>query len=156
MLTARGKNLCEMGLLSWKDHISFVCRKVAHGIGVINKARKVLRNESLKYLYYSLIYPYMIYCNQVWVSACKTNIEPLQVLQKRAVRIILGVHPRSPLKPLFTLKFMNCKTIFKYLIGRLMYRIYHGELHVLHGLLRKIEIYMHMILVRSVISFAIV
>ena len=120
--------------LSWKDHISFVCRKVARGIGVIIKARKVLHNESLKCLYYSFIYPYMIYCNQVWGSACKTNIEPLQVLQKRAVRIILGVHPRSPSEPLFTtLKFLNCKNIFKYLIGRLMYRIYHGKLHVLHG-----------------------
>ena len=139
--------------LSWKDHISFVCRKVARGIGVIIKARKVLHNESLKCLYYSFIYPYMIYCNQVWGSACKTNIEPLQVLQKRAVRIILGVHPRSPSEPLFTtLKFLNCKNIFKYLIGRLMYRIYHGELHVLHGFfLRKIAIYMYMILVRSVI-----
>ena len=112
-----------------------MCRKVARGIGVIINARKVLRNESLKCSYYSFIYPYMIYCNQVWGSACKTNIEPLQVLQKRAVRIILGVHPRSPSEPLFTtLKFLNCKNIFKYLIGRLMYRIYHGELHVLHGL----------------------
>ena len=120
--------------LSWKDHISFVCRKVARDIGVIIKARKVLHNESLKCLYYSFMYPYMIYCNQVWGSACKTNIEPLQVLQKRAVRIILGVHPRSPSEPLFTtLKFLNCTNIFKYLIGRLMYRIYHGELHVLHG-----------------------
>ena len=127
--------------LSWKDHISFMCRKVARGIGVIIKARKVLYNESLKCLYYSFIYPYMIYCNRVWGSACKTNIEPLQVLQKRAVRIILGVHPRSPSEPLFTtLKFLKCKNIlkFKYLIGRLMYRIYHGELHVLHGFfLRK-------------------
>ena len=57
--------------VSWKDHISFVCRKVARGIGVIIKARKVLRSESLKSVYYSIIYPYMIYCNQVWGSACK-------------------------------------------------------------------------------------
>ena len=123
---------------SWKDHISFVCRKVARGIGVIIKARKVFRNESLKCLYYSFIYNYMIYCNQVWGSAIKTNIETLEGLQKRAVRIILGVHPRSPSEPLFTaLKFLNCKNIFKYLIGRLMYRIYHGELHVLNGLFTK-------------------
>ena len=27
--------------LSWKDHIFFVCRKVARGIGVLIKARKV-------------------------------------------------------------------------------------------------------------------
>ena len=66
--------------LNWKDHVSFVCRKVARGLGVIIKARKVLRNESLKNLYYSFIYPYLIYCNQVWGSACKTNIEPLFIL----------------------------------------------------------------------------
>ena len=124
--------------LSWKDHISFVCRKVARGIGVIIKARKVLHSESMKCLYYSFIYPYMIYCNQVWGSACKTNIEPLLILQKRVMRIILGVHPRSPSEPLFiTLKFLSCENIFKYLIGRLMYRIYHGELSVLHCLFTK-------------------
>ena len=126
--------------LSWKDHISFVCRKVARGIGVIIKARKVLHSESMKWLYYSFIYPYMIYCYQVWGSACKTNIEPLLILQKRVMRIILGVHPRSPSEPLFiTLKFLSelCENIFKYITGRLMYRIYHGELSVLNCLLTK-------------------
>ena len=105
---------------------------------VLIKAGKVLRSESLKCLYYSFIYPYMIYYNQVWGSAYKTNMEPLFILQKRAVRIILGVHPRSPSEPLFTtLKFLNCGNIFKYLIGRLMYRIYHGKLRVLHCLFTK-------------------
>ena len=41
---------------SWKDYISFVCRKVARGIGDIIKARKVLHNESMKCLGYSFIY----------------------------------------------------------------------------------------------------
>ena len=129
-----------------------MCRKVARGIGVIIKARKVLHSESMKCLYYSFIYPYMIYCNQVWGSACKTNIEPLLILQKRVMRIILGVHPMSPSEPLFiTLKFLSCENIFKYLIGRLMYRIYHGELSVLHCLFTKIVIYMYTIPVRSAI-----
>ena len=69
--------------LNWKDHMSFVCRKVARGLCVIIKARKVLRNESLKSLHYSSIYPYLIYCNQIWGSACKTNLQPLTILQKR-------------------------------------------------------------------------
>ena len=83
------------------------------------------------------VYPYMIYCN-VWGSACKTNIEPLLISQKRVIRIILSVHPRSPSEPLFiTMKFQSCENIFKYLIGRLMYKIYHGELSVLHCLFTK-------------------
>ena len=114
--------------LNWRDHVSFVCRKVARGLGVIIKARKVLQKGSLINLYYSFIYPYLIYCNQIWGSACKTQIELLFISQKKALRIITGVHPRSPSEPLFRqLEFLNCDNIFKYLVGRLMYRVYHGE-----------------------------
>ena len=124
--------------LNWRDHESFVCRKVARGLGVIIKARKVLQKGSLISLYYSFIYPYLIYCNQIWGSACKTQIEPLFILQKKALRIITGVHPRSPSEPLFRqLKFLNCENIFKYLVGRLMYRVYHGELSTLQFLFVK-------------------
>ena len=131
--------------LNWKDHVSFVCRKVGRGLGVIIKARKVLQNESLKNLYYSFIYPYLIYCNQVWGSACKTNIEPPFILQKTALKIITGVHPRSPSEPLFCqLKFLNCENIFKYLVGRLMYRVYHEELTTLQFLfIKNSDIHMH-------------
>ena len=125
--------------LTWKDHISFVCRNVVHGIRVTVKVRKVLRSESPKCLYYySFIYPYMIYCNRAWGSAYKTNTEPLLFLHKRAVKIFIAVHPRSPSEPLFTAwKFLNCENIFKYKICRLIYRIYHGELRVLHCLFTK-------------------
>ena len=98
----KSKFLCVIidNKLSWKDHISFVFRKSARCIGVIIKARKVLHNESMKCLYYSFIYPYMIYCNQVWGSACKTNLEPLLILQKKVARIILGVQPSDLLQSL--------------------------------------------------------
>ena len=33
--------------LNWRDHVSFVCRKIARGLGVIIKARKVLQKGSL-------------------------------------------------------------------------------------------------------------
>ena len=46
--------------LSWKDHISFVCRKVAHGFGVIIKVRKVLRSELLKFSIHSHIFTFHI------------------------------------------------------------------------------------------------
>ena len=70
--------------INWVGKIIYhlLCRKVARDIGVIIKARKVLRNESLQCLHYSFIYPYMIYCNQVWGSACETNIEPYRFYRK--------------------------------------------------------------------------
>ena len=131
--------------------MSFVCRKVARGLGVIIKARKVLQKGSLISLYYSFKYPYLIYCNQIWGSACKTQIESLFILQKKALRIITGVHPRSPSEPLFRqLKFLNYENIFKYLVGRLIYRVYHGEVHF-SFYLSRIVIYICIILDRAVI-----
>ena len=91
------------------------------------------------------IYPYLIYCNQAWGSACKPNIEPLFILQKRALIIITGVHHRSPSEPLFgQLKYLNCQQIFKYLVGRFMYGVYHEELTTLQFLfIKNIDIHMH-------------
>ena len=47
--------------MNLRDHVSFVSRKIARGLWVIS-------------LYYSFIYPYLKYCNQIWGSACKTQI----------------------------------------------------------------------------------
>ena len=51
---------------NWKNHIFYITGKIARGIGVITKARKLLDKETLITLYYTFIYPYMCYCNQVW------------------------------------------------------------------------------------------
>ena len=117
--------------LSWKDHIAYISGKTARGIGIILKARKYLLKESMIGLYYSFIYPYLIYRNHVWGLACKTHLDYLIKLQKRAIRIIVGVHPRTHTEPLFQkLKLLKCEDINKYLIGRLMFRIQNNELPI--------------------------
>ena len=68
--------------LTWTSRITHICGKVARGIGIIPRARKWLNRDSLISLYYSFIYPYFIYCNHVWGTTSKTNIETLTVLQK--------------------------------------------------------------------------
>ena len=83
--------------LSWKEHISYVCGKVAKGIGIISKVRKYVNKSTLLELYYSFIYPYLTYCNHVWGLSCKSYMDALVKLQKRAIRIIAGVHPRTPI-----------------------------------------------------------
>ena len=41
--------------LTWKEHISYICGKVAKGIGIISKVRKYLNKNTLLDLYYSFI-----------------------------------------------------------------------------------------------------
>ena len=77
--------------LNWKDHISYISGKIARGLGVIIKAKKCFNKTAMLGLYYSFIYPYLIYCNHVWGCACTTHVEPLVTLQTKAIRIISGV-----------------------------------------------------------------
>ena len=60
---------------------------------------------------------------------CSTHDVPAQQLLQANNKYI---------EPLFRqLKFLNCENIFKYLVGRLMYRVYHGELSTLQFLFVK-------------------
>ena len=54
--------------LSWKPHILNVTRKISKSIGIIYKSSFSLQTSSLRILYYSLFYPYLMYCVSVWGS----------------------------------------------------------------------------------------
>ena len=59
----------------------------------------------------SLIHSYINYCNLIWGSACKTILEPLYILQKKAVRIINNSAYLDHSDPIF--KLLGLMTIFK-------------------------------------------
>ena len=69
--------------LSWIDHIKSVKTRVAKEMGVICKARKYLNQQTLKVLYYSMVYPHLIYCVEVWGYASQIHLSSLFKPQKR-------------------------------------------------------------------------
>ena len=52
-------------------------------------------------LYYSLIYPYLIYCNPIWSNTYAVHTEQLKILQKRAIRILSNSDYLAHTNPLF-------------------------------------------------------
>ena len=69
---------------------------------------------------------------------CKSYMDALVKLQKRSIRIISGVHPRTHTDPFFTnLKLLKCDEINKLLIGRLMYRIYINDITLFNSMIMK-------------------
>ena len=81
--------------LNWKKHISYIIGKIARWIGFITNARKLLDKEILVTLYYTFIYPNLCYCNHVWGNTFASYLEKLFLMQKKIVRIIHGVRPRT-------------------------------------------------------------
>ena len=77
---------------SLKTHIDYICNKVSKSIGIIYKSRFFLSSKTKLSLYYSLIYPYLHYCNIIWSSTYPSNLNRIFLLQKRIVRIIAKTH----------------------------------------------------------------
>ena len=54
--------------LSWKPYITLVSKTISKSIAIIAKARFYLSSKTLLSLYYSLVFPYLTYCNVAWSS----------------------------------------------------------------------------------------
>ena len=59
-------------------------KKISRAIGIIYKLSLFLPLKIMRNVYYSLVYSHIIYAIEVWRSACKTELEKILILQKRA------------------------------------------------------------------------
>ena len=93
--------------LTWKAHIEKICKTIRRLIGVLYKIKPFVNLKILKTLYYSLIYPHLIYAIEVWGSADTTHMNRIIMLQKRIVRMMSYLDKRQsdfafpPADPLF-------------------------------------------------------
>ena len=107
--------------LNWIKHISYVKNKISKGIGILYKARQFLEKRDLLNLYYSYIYPYLIYCIEIWGCAAKSHMNPLYLTQKKIIRIIIFSHYVSHTQPLFQdLSILPLEKLVLYRIALIM------------------------------------
>ena len=74
--------------LTWIPHITYVKNKVSKGTGIMFKAKKILKRNTLINLYHSYIYPYLIYCIEAWGNASNCHLEQLYLTHKKFARMI--------------------------------------------------------------------
>ena len=63
--------------LNWSDHILCIKNKISKSIGIINKIRNLLDRNTLRNLYFTFIYPYLIYCIEIWGNTNDTHLNPI-------------------------------------------------------------------------------
>ena len=112
--------------LTWKSHISYICKKISKSVGTMHRVRFFLSSNTKISLYYTLIYPYLTYCTTVWSSTYVTNLNRIFLLQKRAVRAMTNSNHRAPSAPLFAQS--NILDIFKvnsFYTAKFMFSYHH-------------------------------
>ena len=83
-------------------------------------------------MYYTFVYPYFLYCNEVWGSAYSIHLNCLKLLQKRAIRIISKARRNDHTGPLFEiLKLLKVEYIHKYLVLQFLFRVKHNQIPVI-------------------------
>jgi hypothetical protein len=111
--------------LTFGFHISTICKKLAKSVGIVNKLKNCVPPDVLVKLYYSLVYPYIIYCNLTWGGTYLNHLQPLITVQKRIVRIINNTNYYAHTNPLFhKSKILKVKDVHVFLLGQYMYKCY--------------------------------
>ena len=114
--------------LSWMDHVQHIRKKISKGIGILYKTKDYLKSDTLLTLYYSFVYPYLVYCIEVWGATTKGNLISLLKTQKRVVRMIKSVPIRTESAPLFSeLKMLSVFKIYMLKLAVLMFKYQHGQ-----------------------------
>ena len=115
--------------LNWSDHIKLIKNKIAKGIGIICKAKKILKPETLKTLYNSFILPHLTYCIEVWGATFDCILDKLNILHKKSVRIMMSQQRLSHTDPLFKrLGLLKLSQIYMYAITVFMFKYQRGLL----------------------------
>ena len=88
--------------LMWKQHIDYIKNKTSRSIGIIYKAKNLVnRHITLRNLYYTFVYPYLIYCVKVWGNTCDSYLESLILKQKQCISTIVFSQFKANTEPSF-------------------------------------------------------
>jgi len=115
--------------IDWQEQTEYCRNKMKSGLYALNLCKRYLTSSTLRMLYYSLIHPYILYGIMLWGSAYRKYINPLIILQKRAIRIIAKAAYNDHSSPLFRkYNILNIDDIYKSQLGRFMYSFYSNIL----------------------------
>ena len=121
--------------LNWSNHISSIKTKIAKGIGIIYKAKKLLNENTLVTLYYSFVYPYLYYGIIAWGKTTSNFLNSLVILQKRVIRIISSATRLAHTEPLFRrLRLLKLEDIYILNVMLFMFQIRRGYISLFQDL----------------------
>ena len=87
--------------LSWRDHISYVNRKISRTLFSLKQVKQFLPIDCMNTLYFSLVQSHLSYGLLAWGNATKSVLHRTCMLQKRAIRIVNNSKYNSHTDPLF-------------------------------------------------------
>ena len=145
----RVKNTKYLGIilnekLKWGPHIEHLCKKISKSSFILCKLRHYVNFNTLRMLYYSLVYPYLDYCISSWGGAPRSTLEPISILQRRIIRIITFSDFRCHTSPLFyKLNILKLTDIYNLKLGILFHNIINNKFTGTNNLISLNSVHNH-------------
>jgi len=87
--------------LTLDHHVNNLCKKLAKSLYCIKMAKNNLNPPGLRSLYFALIHSHLSYCPIILGCLNKSNLNKLEKVQKKAIRIITKSSYNAHTQPLF-------------------------------------------------------
>lgn len=118
--------------LNFSMQINNICSKLSRTAGIFYRICHFVPQNTLITLYYSLVYPYLLYGVLIWGGACETHLNPLILIQKKIVRNITGSDYLSATKPLFhRTNILTVRDIYLYYLGIYMFKHQFSNINII-------------------------
>ena len=110
--------------LTFKHHTRQILNKLSKGMYVLIKLAKFVPLNIFKKVYYSTIYPHLIYCLPVYGVASPYIIKPIITMQKKFVRLLSGSRDfHCHISPLFRKqKMLKFPDLLKHSLLKIIYQ----------------------------------
>ena len=130
--TSPEDNLKYLGVLldnrlSWKPHVQRVKTQLSGACGILSKLKHYTTLPVLKFVYNSLIHPYLNYSILNWGRASNATIQPLTKLQNKAIKIINPINSGSLEEHFQHLNILCLPKLYSFSVGKFMHS-YHNKL----------------------------
>ena len=75
--------------LNWTKHIQAIKSKMSKYVGIMYKIKHSIPLQARLLIYHSLVQSHLNFCSSVWGFSCKSNIDSLHTVQKKAIRAVM-------------------------------------------------------------------
>jgi hypothetical protein len=110
--------------------LDIIRNKLSSLVGSIYSIARCIPIKSRPLIYNSLVKPHLLYLIEIWGTAAKTNLQRIQTLQNKLIKILYHYDFLTPTKTIYKqTKFLNIRQLFIYNTCIFIYKITHNMTH---------------------------
>ena len=113
--------------LKWTNHIDFVYKSIIKYIGIFYKLRYKLSTAALRSLYFSTVYPRILYGVEIYGNTCVSFLHDLTVINNKLLRILQFKTVYTPVIELYdSYSTLPVNLLNQFQLVILMHKIIHN------------------------------